>query len=412
MTNKTSPAARLLFIIDNDYGALGLVMHLLYRQPISALATLLLPQQAYDAHKDKLPLASRPYESLHDILNVVDGDDPDVVFLASGYSYAYQGLLTIRELQKLIRQLRGRGCKLATTDPYLGTFRHITDAPVKLGTLQQNLEARLRSFPAVSGLVAKSIQYYKRRKLRRYVSKVADCLQNIAHICPVPVDLLPTGTVKYISFHNPLNIRSPEDLHRISTQVATFPDVDAARPRWLFVLARFDLEFQQTKYGRQCFVDIVVDKLRQTLDNGRHPTLIGPAAFVDEVARHFAGNSGVSLLSVCPFEEFQQRLLDAEIVFYWQIFSTSTFLRLMNGLPVFFFDHGHTARFFKPMHEAGLRCYYIADSPIYLEIEKSLDATQLAEHGPRFRQSAHDYRQRLARTPAPAEMVSAITDAT
>ena len=62
----------------------------------------------------------------------------------------------------------------------------------------------------------------------------------------------------------------------------------------------------------------------------------------------------MSLLPYCSYEEFEQRLLDAEFVFYWQIFSTSTFLRLWNGLPVFFFDQGHNAHLLSPLQEAGL----------------------------------------------------------
>ena len=116
------------------------------------------------------------------------------------------------------------------------------------------------------------------------------------------------------------------------------------------------------------------------------------------------------MLARCAFEEFEQRLLDAEIVFYWQIFSTSAFLRLWNGLPVFFFDPGHSSRFSRPMHEAGLKYYFMGGSPIYLDIEKPLDAAALAQLSAGFRQSADESRHRLARLPTPAEMVSAIVD--
>ena len=265
--------------------------------------------------------------------------------------------------------------------------------------------------PWASELADQGLRYYKKKMLERHIRRVADTIGNIAHICVVPKDLLPVGGAHYVSFFNPRYIRSLTELASISANVSTFSDLTDDRPRWLFVLARFDLEFQEKKHGKQEFDEMVVSKLRQTLDNGRHPTMIGPAAFIAEVSRYFAGESGVSLLPVCAFAEFEQRLLDAEIVFYWQIFSTSTFLRLFNGLPVFFFDRGHAARLFEPLHEAGLRSYYIVDSPIYLDIEEPLSASMLTEMSGHFRQSADAICRLLANSPSPAEMVTAVMDA-
>ncbi len=96
------------------------------------------------------------------------------------------------------------------------------------------------------------------------------------------------------------------------------------------------------------------------------------------------------------------------MVFYWQIFSTSAFLRLWHGLPVFFFDPGHSSRFSKPMHEAGLKYYFMGGAPIYLDIDKPLEAAALAPMGAVFRESAGESRRRLARLPTPAAMVASL----
>jgi hypothetical protein len=411
MTNNDPPSTRLLFIIDEDYGALGLAMYILFRQASLNRATLAIPQRIYDLHEGQISVSSYPYRSLQDILRLIDTDRPDIVFLVSGYSYAYQNLLSIRELRKLLRLLEQRNCKIATSDPYLGTFRQIVNSPARNGAFQRSLKRRLRWTPRVYAILADSIRYLQNRKLRRFVREVADCLKDVQHFCPVPKNLLPAGRTNYVGFFNPLAIYSNDDLQAISAAVSAFHDISVDRPRWLFVLARFDLEFQEQKFGNQGFAEIVADKLRQSLDNGKHPTFIGPAAFVEKLSQYFAEDSGVSLLSACPFEEFQQRLFDAEIVFYWQIFSTSTFLRLMNGLPVFFFDKGHTARFFTPMHKAGLKSYYLAGSPHYLDIEQALDANALAALSAEFQQSALDSREILEQVPTPPEMVDAILGA-
>lgn len=387
-------------------------MYLLHRQPISARATLLLPRRAYELHGSQLPIASRPYRSLQDILDIVEIELPDVVCLFSGYLFASQGLLSIHALRKLIRTLRQRGCKVATSDPYLGTFRQVAnaDVPARPGVIHRFLDRRLIKLPRAHGLVAQLLNFLKSKRVERHVRRVADILKGVTHIYPVPMDPLQAGVARPISFFNPLYIRSQEELRRNSEAVSALSDRAMRRPRWLFVLAQFDLEFQEKRYGRQGFVDLVAGKIRQALDNGRHPTFIGPAAITEELSRHFPRDSGASFLPTCSFEEYQQRLLDAEIVFYWQILSTSAFFRLWNGLPVFFFDQGHNARLLRLLHEAGLKYYYLAGSPVYLDIEKPLDAATLAQLSIGFRQSAHDSCERLARLPTPEEMVSAIMD--
>src|SRR5688500_3212733 len=120
-----SPPAgpRLLFVIDNDYGGLGLVMYFLHGQPFASRATLLLPARAQELHKGRLPVAWRAYRSLRDILDAVEAESPDVVILVSGYLFHSQGVLKLAQTRELVRVLRQRGCVVATTDPYLGTFR-------------------------------------------------------------------------------------------------------------------------------------------------------------------------------------------------------------------------------------------------------------------------------------------------
>lgn len=409
MANEIPPAPRLLFVIDNDYGALGTVMYLLHRQRLAARATLVLPRSRHELHKDQLSVASRPYQSLQDVLAIIEADPPDVVCLVSGYLLPRHNLLSIAALRKLIGLLRERGCKVATSDPYLGTFEEVANANilVRTGAFHRNLARYLGGLPSVYEFFARLVELYIKKRLERHVRRLSKVMRDVTHIYPVPIDRAQAGA-RAISFFNPLYIRSPDELRANAAMVAAFPDMAPGKPRWLFVLAQFDLLYLEKKYGMRAFVEIVAAKIRETLACGKHATFIGPAAIIDELSRHFPRDSGVSLLARCAFEDFEQRLLDAEIVFYWQIFSTSAFLRLWNGLPVFFFDQGHSSRFSKPMHEAGLKYYFIGASPIYLDIEKPLDAAALMQLSGGFRASAEDSRQRLAHLPTPDAMVSAI----
>jgi hypothetical protein len=409
MANEISPATRLLFVIDNDYGALGTVMYMLHRQPIASQATLALPASRHQLHAGGLPVASRPYESLQDLLRIVEAERPEVVFLVSGFLLTRHNLLSYDELRELIVTLRARGCRVATSDPYLGTFSEVAKANVlvRSSALHRNLERYLRVVPRVNKVIARLVELYSKRRLERHVRRVTEVLRDVTRIHPVALDA-PRSGPQSISFSNPLYIRTPEELRANAAKVAALPGMDPHRPHWLFVLAQFDLEYQENKHGLKGFVAIVARKIGEALANGRHATFLAPAAIIDELAPMFAGNRGVSLLRACAFEEFEQRLLDAEIVFYWQIFSTSAFLRLWNGLPVFFFDQGHSSRLSRPMHEAGLKYYFMGGAPIYLDIEKTLEASALAGSNAGFRASARDSRERLARLPTPGEMVNAI----
>jgi hypothetical protein len=400
LANAVSPAPRLLFVIDNDFGALATVMYFLHRQPLSAHALVLLPRRAYELQEGRLRVASRPYQSLQDILDAVEGHAPDAVCLFSGYLIACQDLLTIDSLRKLIAALRRRGCKVATSDPYLGTYLRIadTDVPAEPGGLERNLDVRLAKLPLVHGFATGLVRTYVGNRLKRELRAIAGALGDVTHIYPVPMEPAEVGGVKSLSFFNPLYIRSGGELRGNSG-------------RWLFVLARFDLEFLEGKYGRQGFVDRVAGKIREALDNGKHPTFIGPAAIAQELSHRFPLDSEVELLSTCPFEDYERRLLDAEIVFFWQVFSSSAILRLWNGLQVYFFDVGHNARVLGPLREAGLKHYYLAAPPAHLDIDKPLNAAELAREGPAFRQSAEDCVKRLARLPTPVQMASAIMDA-
>lgn len=409
MTNGTSAATRLLFVIDNDYGALGLVMYLLYRQPLAARATLLLPRRAYDLHRDQLPVASRPYQSLQDILDFVAAESPDAACLFSGYLFARQGVLPIHSLRGLVRALRERGCKVATSDPYLGTFADMANANilVRTGAFHRNLERGLHKLPRVHAFVARLVELYSKRRLQRHVRRVDAILADVTRLYPVPMEGFASSAGGSLSFFNPLYFRSEGELARNRASVSALPGMDG-RPRWLFVLAQFDLEFQEKAHGKQGFVDKVAAKLREARENGRHATFIGPAAVVEALAPRFAAQAGVSLLSRCSFEEFEQRLLDAEMAFYWQAFSTSGFLRLWHGLPVFFFDPGHSAHLSRPLHAASLERYYLAGAPVYLDIDAPLETAALTAQGPAFRESARRSRERLASLHGPEGLAAAI----
>lgn len=379
--------ANLLFVIDNDFGALGTVMYFLHGQPLAQRSTLLLPSKAH-AYHGALGVASRPYGSLDDIVRAVEAEAPDVVLLYSGYLLASQGLLTIGGLRRLVRELRVRGCAVATSDPFLGTYRRVARArvPSRPGGLLE----------AAAGLWPKGAALLHALRVRRHVREIAGIMEGLAHLYPVPVTALEAaGSLRRISFFNPRYFAQPR----------------ATVPEWLFVLAKFDFEYQLAAHGMQRFVERVAAKLREARSQGRRATFIGPAAAVEALGAHLDPDPGITLLPGCPFAQFERRLLEAEAAFYWQVFSTSTFLRLWNGLPVFFFDPGHASRLLRPMYEAGIASDYMGHAPAVLDIAQPLDADALMARSGEFADVARTALSRLKTLPEPEEAVQEIARA-
>ena len=394
---------RALFVIDNDFGALGTVMYLLHGQALHGRATVLLPQRAHDLHHGHLPVESRPYRSAEDILGVVDEVKPHVVCLFSGYVLALQGVLSVEALRDLVGELRRRGCKVATSDPFLGTFPRIMEAdlPTSPGTFRRMVGGLLAPLPGMGPQVETFFSDHARKRLQSHVRQVVEILDETTHVYPVPVDGLGAkGRGMRISFANLAYLRPAEQLRAGASRL----------PSWLFILAKFDLEFQERTHGKKGFRELVARRIREALDNGRSATFIGPAEVTEALSIEFGANPDVSLLPYCAYQEFERRLLEAEYAFYWQIFSSSTFLRLWNGLPVFFFDPGHNAHLLVPMQQAGLEYYYLADPPIYLGADHYLEAATLASMSQGFRASADESRRRLAELPTPAGMIEAIAE--
>lgn len=118
--------------------------------------------------------------------------------------------------------------------------------------------------------------------------------------------------------------------------------------------------------------------------------------------------AGVDLVPFCPYPEFVARLLAAEYVFYWNVFSCSRLHRLAQARPVFFFDRGHVARAFAPSYELGVRCFYDGYEPVYLDPDAPLDRENLERRAADERAARLDIKRHLQRSPTPDQVVAAL----
>lgn len=398
MKTISASNAKLLFVIDNDFGALGLALYFLHRQPVATNATILMPEWLYQKQAKYLPVQSQPYSSYQDILDIAEVKAPDIVFLFSGYLLASVKLRTvltdIREFENFLTNIRKHNCQLVTTDPYLGTFQFFNQFPK-----QNNKLAKLTG--GLSELIRAKI-------LLKAIRRISFLLQDIKHLHAVPSPNAVWNKLDNISFYNKHYLRSKNELAHLSASLSANVSDDERLPKWLFVLARFDLDYQIEKYGRETFYGLVVEKLTQAQANEREAILIAPQELVDALAEKFQDQDRITLLAECAFDEFEKHLLTAEAVFYWQVFSTSTFLRLLHGLPVFCFDLGHSASLSQMFHETCLKHYYLGKSPVMLDITEPLEQRHLTEFNQEFVSMASYLNSKFSASSSPHDIIEAI----
>ena len=388
--------SRVLFVLDADYGELTTAMCLLLGQGLATRATLLLPPRLFVTNKDVLPGRTHCFGSLDDVMARVDAEPPELVFLCSGYVYSLHELLTLEGLEQLVQVLGERGCRVVTSDPFLGLLSDLGNSTTVSLDIPKEAPPRLRYLKEVVD-----------EQLESQLAVSARILEEIPHLYPAypAADQHTTlAAARSVSFFNPRLVRRADEPGGDAPIVA-------GKPLWLFVIASSDYEVQTMFHGKDRYVDLVVEKLEQALRADRHPVFIGPYDCVQALIHHMASAGGrcelegVTLMTFCPFKHFSALVLSAEYVFYWNMLSHSMFLRLFNGLPVFLFDRGHLVRNVTPLHERIVDWYYQGWDPIYLDQEQALRPEHLKVSASRYREAAIDVNTRMRRSPAPELMI-------
>jgi hypothetical protein len=126
------------------------------------------------------------------------------------------------------------------------------------------------------------------------------------------------------------------------------------------------------------------------------------------VKEHSTGVPDVSLISFCDYQRYMSLLLFAEYAFCWNAASSSSLYRLVNGLPVFFFDRGHVSRWFKSFFDRTVEFLYRGHTPTILDHREPLIPSRLQALAQAYRESAGDIVRQLKRLPEPEEMVAQV----
>ena len=352
-----TPAPRLLFVLDNDFGELTTVKFFVLGQELAGRSTLLLPERLYVHNGDAIPGRTEQYGSVDDVLEVVDRQQPDIVFLCSGYLFWAHLAFMPDDLVRLIDQLRERGCRIVTADPFMGMLSK--QDPRTLIRFEGSKE-HAKELAAVAHL-PQAVEEVTRSKraldeqawavLRQSEQILRDTYHLYPSYCDVAEDDMAETDARNIAFFND-RLLLPARPGGTATPEAAGP------PHWLFILATADCDIQVAAEGDAGFVDIVASKLVETRAAGRRPILIGPRAFIDELIQRMPTAEGIDILSYCPFTQFLSLLLSAGQVFYWNVVSHSLLIRLYNQLPIVLFDRGHLIRTAPAIYDRIVGWYY------------------------------------------------------
>lgn len=404
--SRPAPASapRLLFVLDADYGELTTLMYLVLGRAVYSQGTLLLPERLFENNPDALRGRTRQYRSVDDILQVVDQERPDVVFLCSGYLFPVHYLLSVDDLARLVGGLRRRGCRVVTADPFLGMFSQ--RAPRDLVTIDIPSRPHDREF--MRGLL--EVKKAEEERLWTVFTGAEAILRDTYHLYPAFCDVPPreaTATdARNLSFFNPALV-CPE----LATGGAgASSPAEGARPHWLFVLSRTDYEAQQLFETLPGFIDLVVEKLLETLAAGRHPILIAPSEMIAALGCRLPTTQGMDLVAHCSFNQFTSLLLGAEHAFYWNVLSHSLLIRLFNNLPNVVFDRGHLIRNVPAVYPRVIQWYYQGWEPPLIDHRQALTLESVAAWTEPYRQNAQRLGERFRRAPTPEDMIAAALD--
>ncbi len=394
--------ARMLFILDNDFGELTTVMYLLLGQEWADHIMVQLPERLYQANSEAFPGRTFCYQSMEDLEQAVDAFSPDIVFLCSGYLFCMHDICSNQTLEMFVDFLVERDCKVVTADPFLGV---LSQQPISSLISIDVPDASDLELPAHVFQHLESVKKEQDEQIVKQLAGAEKILRNHLHLYPAYAKPNPTQLceikARELAFFNP-NLLYNRSLE---------PDA-GTKPHWLFILSATDLEGQSMFEAVHGFREIVVRLLQQAVEAGRRPIFVAPEKFIRELARALRGQEGVELLSFCSFTRLVSLLLTAEYAFYWNSVSHTILLRSFNGLPVILFDRGHLVRNVEAIYEPVVQRYYQGARPIYMDHHQPLTLASLDRATADFKKNAEQMGRDFQRAPAPGALVQEILDAT
>ncbi len=341
-------ASKVLIIVSRDFGELTNALNFARSPGLQVL--LLLPENLYQNSQALPGVARKLYRNLDEVESTVTAEQPDVVMLFSGYLFVVSRLFEFAAFERWLDSMQRQGVLLMTSDPFLGMLHSDVNATFKAG------------HPA-------------RDWLAQHFTRVANRLRNVIHVYTAPCGEI--GSSSKTSYGQPGSLlREASKLSRkYRLGHANFPL--AEDNFWLFVLSTEDFEVQTRQLGTPHFIELLTGRMSEADKAGRVPVLIAPAACVEAVQTAPAPGKPPLAIPFCDHQRFEDLMLGAEYVFYWNCASNSILLRLVNALPVWFFDQGHLLRMLPDLQAIALETFFGGYGVQGLDLNLPLDVRSL-----------------------------------
>jgi hypothetical protein len=385
--------ARVVFILDNDYGEFTTIMYLISGQDCFRDAKILVSPRLYEKNYDAVPGRLQSWTSEADLVDAIETARPEVVIFASAYLLPVHELLSVDALDRLCALCRRNNIVVVTADPFLGLLSQWSsrglDQLISIDVPRDANEHLLA--------VKRSVDAF----LQTTLTAAEKVLRPFHHLYPSHTDMdsiRPTVTDgRNVCFFNDALLLPPQTNEH-------------SCPHWMFVISLVDFHTQALHLGIQEFAAIVRKLLVRTAELGRHAVFLGPDPLIDVVERQLAANERISLLRFCEFKRIMSLLLTAEYTFYWNVVSHSILMQLWNGRPVMLFDRGHLARAVPAIYERVIAWYYQGWEPPYLDHEAQLSLETLDDLATAHAQQRANITTGFRRAPSPAELLASLLD--
>ncbi|HET6326800.1 MAG TPA: hypothetical protein VFG04_19130 [Planctomycetaceae bacterium] len=372
---------KLLFVVSNDYGELSTALDFLAGQRFDA--QILIPDRLYRANRLNLRSAWRAYHSVADILALAAAQSPDVVFLFSGYLFVINGLFSLNALRQLVTGLQSGMSAVVTSDPFLGQLFRLEDS---------------------------TFDHPAKRELIEHFAQLVPLLDNVTHLYRVAPRV--GATAGSLSFYNSRVVLDKAELTQWSDKAINAFGLNEELKRWLFILSAEDYAVGVARRGKVAFDELLGRKIAETAQVGRQPVLIAPAACIGAVGRFVSTPTNAQFVDFCDHSTFLSLLYEAECCFYWNLFSHSIIARVMNHLPVLFFDYGHLVHAMPSFLKVGVEHFYAGVEPHRLQADEPLTAEHVALATVEQDRRLEEARLRFAKSPAPEEVVELLVTQT
>jgi hypothetical protein len=368
---------KLMFILSSDFGELATAMYFIGGYAFQTV--FLMPDRLFDLHKDCVPGPVYHYRTMEQVTAAVEKENPDIVFLFSGYLFAVNNIFNMQTVKTFVQEMVAANRLVITSDPFLGIMSVIDDT-----TFNKRHPLRLQ--------------------FAEHFSMVSRIFENVMHL--YLIDAHDFAKTPHASFFNPhiLLDRGHRSEQMLPAEAAV--GMDPQKPRWLFILSTEDYSWQITRHGKEEFGEMLIRMLHRTVAANRQPVLIAhQEAFEDlQIARQSADD--LVFKPHCRYDHFMSLLFDAEYVFYWNIFSNSIPARVLNHLPVFFFEPGHMAHAIPALYETGIKHYYQGAKLDYLDQGRMPSADELVQLASRQGSVLYGAINRFMQSPTPDQLVA------